>query len=265
MSRSPRARRARLNSSDKGGQHHHGHDAPPTLSPRAPPQALGRPPKALTPCWFPHAFPIKEQFRASPLDDLKRRRVQSLIFNAASANGGSGTTSGGGGGRGGNDHPRNHHNNNNNNKDLLKIKNAKKFNIFLSQSRMPIKGILPLLQKLPRSEIIQRVSGAKNFTMLMERFQAKALSAKYTGGDGARSLIDPSSHAWGDKSPRFVRTKMKSQHLSTLSYRASPMGKIFFIFFFNIFCLIVLKSIGHSIFDTYLLFIYYFFYFFSLK
>ena len=213
MSRSPRAQRARLNSSDKGG-HHHGHDAPPTLSPRAPPQALGRPPKALTPCWFPHAFPIEEQFRASPLDDLKRRRVQSLIFNAASAGGGSGTTS---------DHSRNHHHNN---KELLKIKNAKKFNSFLSQTRMPIKGILPLLQKLPRSEIIHRVSGAKNFPLLMERFHAKALSAKFSGGDGARSLIDPSSHAWGDKSPRFARTKRKSQHLSTLSYRASPMGTI---------------------------------------
>ena len=124
---------------------------------------------------------------------------------------------------------------------------------------MPIKGILPLLQKLPRSEIIHRVSGAKNFPLLMERFHAKALSAKFSGGDGARSLIDPSSHAWGDKSPRFARTKRKSQHLSTLSYRASPMGTIiqgycFFFFVFNMFRLILLNSIEHSIFDTYLFF-----------
>ena len=194
-SRSPRARRARLQPQ--------AHNAPFINSPRAPPQALGPPPKALTPCWHPRNYYSSQSHRPSPSDDYKRRMSDAKQYKRLHlGNSKFGPT-------------RNTFN---------KVDNANNFSRFLVTTNMPIKKLLPRLHGLNREQIVNRVSASGQFKYLMEKFQAKALGSKMTSGDAARALIDPSAHAWGDKSPRFVRTRGNHLLLSTLSYRCSPLA-----------------------------------------
>ena len=203
--KSPRARRARINSGN-GGQHHHGHNAPTTLSPRAPPQALGRPPKAFTPCWHSQEFPTHLQPRGSPLEALKQRRRESKRFIPLTDGAFAKIPC----------QDRHVHYD-----EHLSHNNAQDFRRFLIDSRMPIKQLLPRLQNLSREQVVQRISKAKTFPHIMEGFHAKEIQTRLQAGDGARALIDPSSKAWGDKSPRFSRLPGEKMLLSTLAYRAS--------------------------------------------
>ena len=205
--RSPRASRARLK--NQVGRL----NAPYINSPLCPPQALGRPPRIMTPCWLPQEFPLHLQHRGSPMAEMKKRRKRLQIFEPLKdaeflVHNEDGTFTG------------SSHN------------NAQDFSNFLRKTNMPIKRLLPRLQNLSKKEIVTRIAAAKTFAHLMEGFHAKALQIKLSSGEGAKGLIDPSSHAWGDKSPRFSRNcnatnpngKNKEVVLSTLSYRCSPLS-----------------------------------------
>lgn len=198
--RSPRVKRAVV-------VDHHGHNAPFINSPRAPPQALGAPPKALTPCWhpFPRNYYNSIANSVSASQDLKNRMKAAHQFQPNAGENINFKMK-----------ARNHTHDQN--------ENAKDFKAFLLSSNMPIKRLLPRLRNLERDKVIKRISDTRMFPHLMERFQAKALGSKMSSGRAARALIDPSAHAWGDKSPRFVRTRGKNLQLSTLTYRASPLA-----------------------------------------
>ena len=203
--RSPRARRPRLNS--KAGEHHHGHDAPFINSPRAPPAALGPPPKALTPCWhpYPRNYYKSIENNVSPYGDYKKRTSNAKLFHPLKG--------------------ASMHFNISTNRDTHDpVENSKDFNRFLLTSNMPLKTLLPKLHGMTKNQITERISGTKMFPHLMEKFQAKALGTKMRSGVAARSLIDPSANAWGDKSPRFSRARDNKLLMSNLIYRASPMG-----------------------------------------
>ena len=192
--RSPRALRGAA-----AHKNEYGYRGPQFISPRAPPVALGPPPRVLTPCWLPeHRGHAMGTLTPSPLEQLKARRRASRLFkpknNTALVLGACFQT---------------------------RAEKKKAARDFFNAGKEPIGRLLPHLNTLSQAQVEDRLSTARNFPFVMEKLQAKRLNERLRSGHECRNLVDPSAKAWGDSSPRFVRTRGAPLRLSVLTYRAS--------------------------------------------
>ena len=201
-SRSPRARYSRVKHHDK----EYGYRGPTVLSPRAPPVALGIPPRAMTPCWRPLGADWQgtAPLKLSPLQALHKRRRDSCLFHPHVSKNMLQSI----------DHP-------------TRIKaNETEARQFLNSGNEPIARLLPNLNhlKLDQDQICRHLAKVRNFPFVMQQLKVRRLHEKLTSGQSCRNLVDPSAKAWGVASPRFVRTHGPLE-LSNLTYRCTRPSK----------------------------------------
>lgn len=170
-SRSPRKRNVRR--SKHSGEY--GYRGPQVLSPRAPTNALGAPPRALTPCWRPIGEWQADSLKLSPLQDLKARRRASRIFS-----------------------PGINETLTSDLKDSNTLRDRERHvKHFLDSGKESVSVLLPNLKhlQLSRDQVAKRIATARNFSYVMEKLRVQRLHERIMRGSECRNLVDPSAKA----------------------------------------------------------------------